>query len=147
MQWWPPMGSLRYLPIWILWYWLMFGHLMPWFYPSAINWTNQCTCWNYLVVMKKDALDFKLTFDKFWFKEILHAFSHFKFTFGKFWFFGLKNQTRPPTAIDLRQKVKNHYSLFTIHWLLFTDYYSLFIVHRYWSLRFLCLFKGGCPLC
>ena len=51
------MGSLQYLPIWILWYWLMVGHLMPWFYPSAINWTNQCTCWNYLVVMKKDALD------------------------------------------------------------------------------------------
>ena len=42
---------------------------------------------------------------------------------------------------------KNHYSLFTIHGLLFTDYCSLFTVYRYCSLHFLCLSKGGCPLC
>ena len=121
----------------------------------------------------------------FWFKEILHAFSHFKLTW---WCFGSKRfmmmflfkeifqafshfkltwwclkkrffmflvisnllsasfgswieeSDKAPTDDDLRQKVKNHYSL-----LLFTDYCSLFTVHQYCSLCFLCLFKGGCP--
>ena len=54
-------------------------------------------------------------------KKILHDFGHLIVTFGTIWLFGLKNQTKPLLLLIWVKKVKNHYSLITVHLLLFTS--------------------------
>ena len=61
-------------------------------------------------------------------KEILHHFGHLILSFGTFGSFRMKNQTNPLLLMIWSQKVKNHYSLFTVHWLPFIDYHSLITV-------------------